>query len=186
MHAPTVESGFEIPFLNISWSLVWGKIRNFKAWLSLFGILFILWRYPLTHVTNLIQNFSRSELPVFKISATARSTSASNQLPVFRKQTQISSIYTQLSSIKPANGLPRPVKTVKTTQIGNVASLPPKPPSPAGANNNHITIVNHRSSPELRNIRTTALSAPQQKIATGNLNAPQQQQTNGFTNGHKV
>lgn len=117
---------------------------------------------------------------MFKISAT-RSLASSNQLPVFRKQTQISSIYTQLSSIKPAsNGLPRPVKTVRTTEIGNVA-LPPKT---SATNNNHITIVNHRSTPELRNIRSTTSST----VNNNNVNQAGNKIQTGtsLTNGYKI
>lgn len=86
--------------------------------------------------------------------------------PAFRKQTQISSVYTQLSSIKPT-GLPKHAnacKTVRTTHIGN--SYP--------ATKGPRTISNHKSSPELRTVRTTCV---------GQSTAPSLAAT-PLTNGH--
>lgn len=122
---------------------------------------------------------SRSELPVLKITSTIATrspsylqstlSSANHQngtTAAFRKQQQISSVYTQLSSIKPTtngnNYLPPPTpsslqppksvnscKTVKTTHIGNI-----------GSTASRICIANHKSSPELRtnsSVRTTCV-----------------------------
>lgn len=89
------------------------------------------------------------------------------QAPSNRKQTQISSIYTQLSSVKPLpvsanisqkryltnNGVQNKNghKTVRTTQIGNIQSVNKNVNHPHNNNENSGNrIVNHKSSPELR------------------------------------
>uniref|UniRef100_A0A336LMU9 CSON015058 protein n=1 Tax=Culicoides sonorensis TaxID=179676 RepID=A0A336LMU9_CULSO len=134
---------------------------------------------------------SRSELPVPVLKLTRPSSNNTNnnpqqhqntivvqqQTPAFLKQTQVSSIYTKLSSIKPTttNSLNNnnnnhtnklnSYKTVRTTQIGNVM------PSKIAANvanhnlnhnnNNKLTLngklSNHKSSPELRMMNGTRI-----------------------------
>ncbi|XP_063702961.1 uncharacterized protein LOC134832758 isoform X2 [Culicoides brevitarsis] len=120
---------------------------------------------------------SRSELPVPVLKVTKPSNipqhqqqhtvviQQQQQSPAFLKQTQVSSIYTKLSSIKPTTTLnaanrqmltqtsQSPHKTVRTTQIGNV--MPSK--TAVNAANSKIymngmgkLLANHKSSPELR------------------------------------
>lgn len=131
--------------------------------------------------------YSRSELPVpvLKLSRPLPPSSIpqqhqhtvviQQQSPAFLKQTQVSSIYTKLSSIKPTsttlnnnnrllNSHSQSHKTVRTTQIGNV--MPSKTVVNAAnskilMNGNGIAngkLSNHKSSPELRSINGTRIS----------------------------
>lgn len=135
--------------------------------------------------------YSRSELPVpvLKLSRPLAQHPSSipqqhqhtvviqQQSPAFLKQTQVSSIYTKLSSIKPTNTVPnnnrlnlnshnsQSHKTVRTTQIGNV--MPSKVVVNAANTkilmNGHGNLPNgklsnHKSSPELRSINGTRMN----------------------------
>lgn len=135
----------------------------------------------IVHFSLPFSSYSRSELPVpvLKISRPLPPSSIPQQhqhtvviqqhSPAsFIKQTQVSSIYTKLSSIKPTTTTSNnnklnsnsSHKTVRTTQIGNV--MPSKIVVNA-ANTKILTngtyangkLSNHKSSPELRSINGT-------------------------------
>jgi len=122
---------------------------------------------------------SRSELPVLKITSNSRASLPSNGhtvQPALRKQTQISSVYTQLSSVKPT-GLPRnpnACKTVRTTHIGNISTNGYTAKAPLFNGNSRAS---YKSSPELRSsVRTSCVG---QSVASPHFLAKPT-----LTNGH--